>query len=190
MRGSCVDYVWLSLRARKILKNASTERAYSAQLTCSWRMSSEHITYMGRSKCFLTYSCLALEMRNVFANFVALLTRNAVAKRCVFADLYTCFIYNRLYNGLKLAGSSHILTKFMDAQRRTALIFVTQGVGCASCMCDWGIIFSLCSILSTFELLNSSYYSLNKWYTILYRHKPLKKLSPRFMVSAFVEIYQ
>ena len=27
----------------------------------------------------------------------------------------------------------------MDAQRRTALIFVTQGVGCASCMCDWGI---------------------------------------------------
>ena len=40
---------------------------------------------------------------------------------------------------LKLAGSSHILTKFMDAQRRTALFFVTQGVGCASCMCDWGI---------------------------------------------------
>ena len=33
-----------------------------------------------------------------------------------------------------LAGSSHILTKFMDAQRRTALIFVTQGVGCASCI--------------------------------------------------------
>ena len=27
----------------------------------------------------------------------------------------------------------------MDAQRRTAIIFVTQGVGCASCMCDWGI---------------------------------------------------
>ena len=27
----------------------------------------------------------------------------------------------------------------MDAQRRTALIFVTQSVGCASCMCDWGI---------------------------------------------------
>ena len=27
----------------------------------------------------------------------------------------------------------------MDAQRRTALIFVTEGVGCASCMCDWGI---------------------------------------------------
>ena len=24
----------------------------------------------------------------------------------------------------------------MNAQRRTALIFVTQGVGCASCMCD------------------------------------------------------
>ena len=27
----------------------------------------------------------------------------------------------------------------MDAQRRTALIFVTQDVGYASCMCDWGI---------------------------------------------------
>ena len=78
-------------------------------------------------------------MRDVFSNFVALLTRNAVDKRCVLADLYTWFIYNTLYNRLKLAGSSHILTKFMDAQRRTALIFVTQGVGCASCMCDWGI---------------------------------------------------
>ena len=72
-------------------------------------------------------------------NFVALLTRNAVAKRCVFADLYNRFIYKMLYIRLKIAGSSHILTKFMDAQRRTALIFVTQGVGCASCMCDWGI---------------------------------------------------
>ena len=49
------------------------------------------------------------------------------------------FIYNTLYFRLKLAGSSHILTKFMDEQRRTALIFVTQDVGCASCMCDWGI---------------------------------------------------
>ena len=78
-------------------------------------------------------------MRDLSTNFVALLTRNAVGKRCVFADLYTCFIYNTLCNRLKLAGSSHILTKFMDAQRRTALIFVTQGVGCASCMCDWGI---------------------------------------------------
>ena len=27
----------------------------------------------------------------------------------------------------------------MDAQRRTALFFVIQGVGCASCMFDWGI---------------------------------------------------
>ena len=27
----------------------------------------------------------------------------------------------------------------MDAQRRNALIFITQGVGCASCMCGWGI---------------------------------------------------
>ena len=27
--------------------------------------------------------------RDVFANFVAMLTQNAVAKRCVFADLYT-----------------------------------------------------------------------------------------------------
>ena len=67
-------------------------------------------------------------MRDVFVNFVALLTRNAVAKRCVFADLYTWFIYNTLYICLELAGSSHILTKFMDAQRRTGLIFVTQGV--------------------------------------------------------------
>ena len=72
-------------------------------------------------------------MRDVFANFFASLTRNAVAKRCVFADLYTCFIYNTLCNRLKLAGSSHILTKFMAAQRRT------QGVGCALCMCDLGI---------------------------------------------------
>ena len=37
------------------------------------------ITYMGRAKCFLTYSCLALAMRGVFVEFVALLTRNAVA---------------------------------------------------------------------------------------------------------------
>ena len=37
-----------------------------------------------------------------------------------------------------LFGSSHILTKFMAAQRRPALV-VTQGVGCASCMCDRGI---------------------------------------------------
>ena len=27
----------------------------------------------------------------------------------------------------------------MDAERRTALFFVTQSVGCASCMCDSGI---------------------------------------------------
>ena len=67
-------------------------------------------------------------MRDVLANFVALLARNAVAKRCLFADLYTCFIYNIR---LKLAGASNILTKFMDAQRRTAQFFVTQGVGCA-----------------------------------------------------------
>ena len=71
-------------------------------------------------------------MHDVFAH-------NAVEKRCVFADLYTCFIYNTPCNRLKLAGISHILPKFMDAQRRTALIFVTQGVGCAWCMCDWGI---------------------------------------------------
>ena len=64
-------------------------------------------------------------MRGVFVDFVALLTLNAVAKRCVFADLYTWFIYNTLYIRPKLAGSSHILTKFMDAQRRTALIFLT-----------------------------------------------------------------
>ena len=98
---------------------------------------------MWRAKCFLTYLCLALAMRGVFVKFVALLTRNAVAERCVFADLYNCSIYNMLYIRLKLAGSSHILTKVMDAQRRTALFFVTQGVGCALCMCDWGIT-SLC----------------------------------------------
>ena len=78
-------------------------------------------------------------MRDIVANFAALLTRNAVTKRCVVADLCTSFNYNMLYNGHKLAGSSHILTKFIDAQRRTALIFVTQGVGCAWCMFDWGI---------------------------------------------------
>ena len=78
-------------------------------------------------------------MRGVFVNFVALLTRNAVAKCCVFADLYTRFIYDTLYIRLKLAGSSYVLTKFMDAQQRTALIFVSQGVGCASGMCDSGI---------------------------------------------------
>ena len=81
-------------------------------------------------------------MRDVSANIVALLTRNAVAKRCVFADLYTWFIYNTLYNRLKLTGSSHIPTKLMDAQRRTALLFVTQGVVCAPCMYDWGINYS------------------------------------------------
>ena len=62
-------------------------------------------------------------MRGVFVNFVAVLTLYAVAKRCIFADLYTWFIYNTLYIRLKLAGSSHILTKCMDAQRRTALFF-------------------------------------------------------------------
>ena len=80
---------------------------------------------MGCAECFLTYFCLALAIRGVFFNFVALLTCNAVAKCCVFADLYTLFIYNTLYLCLKLIGSSHILTKFMDAQRRTALIIVT-----------------------------------------------------------------
>ena len=115
--------------------------ALSAHITTIQRVPNvftEHITYMGRAECFLTYLCLALMMRGVFVNFDALLTRNAVSKRCVF-DIYTWFIYNTLYIRLKLAGFSHILIKFMDAQRRTALIFVTQGMGCASCMCDWGI---------------------------------------------------
>ena len=78
-------------------------------------------------------------MRGIFVNFVTLLTCNAVAKRYVFADFYTWFISNTLYIRLKLAGSSHILSKFKDAQRRTAPFFVTQSVGCAWCMCDWGI---------------------------------------------------
>ena len=43
----------------------------------------------------------------------------------VFADLYTWFINSTLFCSLKLAGSSHILTKFVDAHRRTAQIFVT-----------------------------------------------------------------
>ena len=85
--------------------------------------------YMGRAKCFLTYSCPALAMRGVFVDFVALLTLNAVAKRCVLADLYTWFIYNTLYIRLKLAGSSHIFTKFMDAQRRTALFIFNSRRG-------------------------------------------------------------
>ena len=53
-----------------------------------------------------------------------------------------------LYFRRKLAGSSHILTKFMYAQRRTALIFVTQGVGCASCMCDWGVTSYQCCVIA------------------------------------------
>ena len=130
-----------ALRSEKNTKNpALSAHNYNAYPTCSLRMSSNHIAYMGRAECFLTYSCLALAMRDVFVNFVALLTRHAVSKSCVFADLYTWFIYNTLYICLKIAGFSHyILTKFMDAQRRTTLVFVTQGVGCASCMCDWGI---------------------------------------------------
>ena len=37
----------------------------------------------------LVILCLAPGMRGVFVDFVALLTRNAVVKRCVFADVYT-----------------------------------------------------------------------------------------------------
>ena len=79
-------------------------------------------------------------MRDVVANFVTLLTHNAVAKRCAFAHLYTWFINNTLFSRLELAGSSHILTQFVEAQRSSALIFVTQGVGCASCrLCVTGV---------------------------------------------------
>ena len=96
-------------------------------------MSSKNITYIGRAKWSLTYSCHVLAMRCAFV-------QSAVAQRCVFAGLCTWIIYNMLYNiRLKLASASHILKKIMDAQRRTALIFVTQDVGCAPCMCDWGI---------------------------------------------------
>ena len=49
------------------------------------------------------------------------------------------FITSCIYIRLALAISSYILTKFMDAEQRTVLIFFTQDVGCASCMCDWGI---------------------------------------------------
>ena len=41
-----------------------------------------------------------------------------------------------------------ILTKIMDAQRRTARIFLTQCVDCASCMCDWVLDWkTLCEVL-------------------------------------------
>ena len=43
----------------------------------------------------------------------------------------------------KLAGSSHVLTKVMGAQRRTALIFDTQVVGCASGICVTGVLVSI-----------------------------------------------
>ena len=109
---------------------------------------------MGRAECFLTCTCLALAMRGVFVKFFALLTHNAVAKRCVFADLYTWFIYKTLYIRLKLAGSSHILTKFMNAQRHTVLFFVNQDVGCASCMCDWGISIKRWILMKCFNSLN------------------------------------
>ena len=77
-------------------------------------------------------------MRGVFVNFVALLTRNAVAKRCVFVDIYTWLFYDMLYIHLKFAGSSHVLTKIMDAERRTAQNIVTQGVGCGR-VCVTGV---------------------------------------------------
>ena len=112
-------------------------------------MSRDHtcVAFVGRAKCFLTYSCLALAMRGVFVNFVPLLTRNTMARRCIFADLYTWLIYNKLYIRLKLAGFSHILTKFIDVHRRTALVIVIPGVGCASCMCDEGIKGSKCLLV-------------------------------------------
>ena len=82
-------------------------------------------------------------MRDVLVNFVALLTRNAVAKRCVFADLYTWFIYNTLYIRHKLADSSHILTKFMDAQRRTAQFLSLKALAVRRvCVTDIGHFFS------------------------------------------------
>ena len=63
-------------------------------------MSSEHITYMGRAKCFLTYSCLALAMRGVFVNSVALQTRNANVYSLIYTpDLFMIrciFVINAL----------------------------------------------------------------------------------------------
>ena len=43
----------------------------------------------------------------------------------------------------------------MDAQRRTVLVLVTQGVGYASCMCDWDIsyVFSSQLLYSSLEKL-------------------------------------
>ena len=61
------------------------------------------------------------------------------------------------------ASSSHILTKFMVAQRRTAIIFVTQDVGCASCMCDWGIREALIDVWrGKIKLLISSWLLLDR----------------------------
>ena len=46
---------------------------------------------------------------------------------------------NTLYIRPKLTSYFHILKKIMDAQGRTGLISDTKGVGCASCICGWGI---------------------------------------------------
>ena len=100
---------------------------------------------MGHAECFLTYSCDALSIRWLCHP----------SKRCVLADLNTWLIYNTLYIRLKLAGSSYILTQFMDAQRRTALIFVTHDVGCASCMCD--------RAMSNFATNSSGLVTLTLW---------------------------
>ena len=69
---------------------------------------------MGHAKCFLTNSCVALAMRGVFVNFVALLTCNVVGKRWYIRCLIHLTYLNTLYIRLQLAGSCQILTKFMD----------------------------------------------------------------------------
>ena len=68
----------------------------------------------------MSYSCCALAMRCERVSFIALLTRSALAKRCIFAYLCTWLVYNMQYIRQKLASSCQILTKFRDAHRRTA----------------------------------------------------------------------
>ena len=101
-------------------------------------MFSEHIMCMGVQNDSLIYLFGALAIRCALVSFVALLMRSALAKRCVFTDLCTWSIYNILCIHHKLASSFHSSIQFIDAQRRNAFSFVTEGVDCASCMCDWG----------------------------------------------------
>ena len=105
---------------------------------------------MGCAKCFLTYSCLALAMHRVLFDFVALLTRNALEKRCVFADLYTWVIYTRcmfVLNSLALLISwqnlwTHIshCSNLCHSRRGLCVVYVWQAYKEATnhtvCLCS------------------------------------------------------